>query len=456
MNKYLERYAEPEVVALDNLEVSSRWANVLVIPACNESNRLLADPPAGSGRNLLILVINQTRGADEETSRNNESLASAIQKRFELIWKNGAAASDSTTGFELQLYRDAQFPRDILLVDRFSRGFELPQGAGVGVARKIGTDLAVSLIVRKAVRSPWILCSDGDVQLPSTYYTVLDRQGIDDRSDSALIYPFTHVAPPNSPVDADVMQATRLYELSLRYYAAGLRYADSPYAFHTIGSTLAVNATHYMQVRGFPRREAGEDFYLLNKLAKVGTVRSLVQGPSCAPIRIDARRSDRVPFGTGAAVNTITELLDPVQDFRFYHPAVFDQLKCWNDASKLIRDQHSGGEVDCPALLASVLPDHRDGRQLARLLIALGMGKAIEHSLRQSSSQEQFLKQLDTWFDAFRTLKLVHALRAEDLPSIPFEELIVSGQFEGLCEYDAELNDYFNSIVTSERRLVAG
>ena len=51
-----------------------------------------------------------------------------------------------------------------------------------------------------------------------------------------------------------------------------MKYARSPYAFHTIGSTMAVSANHYAKVRGFPKREAGEDFYLLNKLAKVKTL----------------------------------------------------------------------------------------------------------------------------------------------------------------------------------------
>ncbi len=80
-------------------------------------------------------------------------------------------------------------------------------------------------------------------------------------------------------------------------------------------------------MRGFPKREAGEDFYLLNKLAKVGTVLELAEGPDNEAIRIESRRSDRVPFGTGAAVNRITALADPLGEFRFYDPSVFELLK---------------------------------------------------------------------------------------------------------------------------------
>ena len=108
-----------------------------------------------------------------------------------------------------------------------------------------------------------------------------------------------------------------------------MNFAGSPYAFHTIGSTMAVSAVHYAKVRGFPKREAGEDFYLLNKLAKVGSVLELDVGTDDGAIEIDSRRSDRVPFGTGAAVNKITGLADPVREFQFYDPEVFGLLKTW-------------------------------------------------------------------------------------------------------------------------------
>src|SRR5690606_21745746 len=46
-------------------------------------------------------------------------------------------------------------------------------------------------------------------------------------------------------------------------------------------------------------------------------------------IQIAARLSDRVPFGTGAAVNKMTALQDVVKDYRFYDPRVFGLLGMW-------------------------------------------------------------------------------------------------------------------------------
>src|SRR6185295_2791724 len=105
---------------------------------------------------------------------------------------------------------------------------------------------------------------------------------------------FRHEATGDAALDG----AHALYEVRLRYDVLGLASAGSPWAMHAIGSTLAVGVEAYAAVRGFPRRMAGEDFHLLAKLAKIGRV---VRAGG-EPIRLRSRSSDRVPFGTGAAV----------------------------------------------------------------------------------------------------------------------------------------------------------
>jgi len=65
MEKYLQRYAEPEVSALESLPDLPAWANVVVIPACNEATDLLRAPPPCGGRSLMILVINEPEVASE-------------------------------------------------------------------------------------------------------------------------------------------------------------------------------------------------------------------------------------------------------------------------------------------------------------------------------------------------------------------------------------------------------
>ncbi len=436
MEKYLQLYAEPEATALENLPDTfpgkAPWANVVVIPACNETSGFLRFPPPCGGRCLMILVINESPLASEEVSKNNRNLAEGIEAGYALLWQN----SPVSDGFGMSLLRDPRAPRDLLLVDRFSAGRQLPEGGGVGLARKIGADLATALIYRERIRSGWIHCTDGDVHLPDAYFRCTNTDRFPASTYAALVYPYCHTAFADSEVPAEVLRATWLYELSLRYYVAGLRYADSPYAFNTIGSTMAVSAEYYAKVRGFPKREAGEDFYLLNKLAKVGQVRELTAGTDCEPLQIEARRSDRVPFGTGAAVNRITDLDDPVRDYRFYDSGVFPLLRHWLQSWPQI--WQSGSEEGL-AKAVSGQPG------LLESLQEIGAEKALNHAFRQSSDLDQFTRQMHTWFDAFRTLKLIHALRERHLPSVSYAELVSGPVFQQLLAQDEDLRTFFES-----------
>jgi len=297
--------------------------------------------------------------------------------------------------------------------------------------------------------------------LPQRYFTCPTALGGSAAQDTAaLVYPFRHSIATEKSDDEKpnthrhkIMQVTRLYEYSLRYYVAGLSFAHSPYAFHTIGSTIAVNAAHYAKVRGFPRRQAGEDFYLLNKLAKVGSIMQLSAEIDCEPIDISARLSDRVPFGTGAAVGRIMELEDPVGEFLLYHPSVFDLLRRWLGSLAVFWQSRSsdigailsqGSVTDQPDGLPDQAP--MDLQALIGGLEKLGAAEALQHAFRQSSDAKQFSRQLHTWFDAFRTLKLVHHLRDHHLPSVSFEALVTELNPDYLFRHEPTLPSLHKSL----------
>jgi len=433
VDKYFREYAERGTAAVEDIPACEPWQQVVVIPVRNETARILRPLPAGSGRSLMILVVNETGTAPPGVSAANRDFAAEVQARFMMYWQSDAASG-------LTLYRDPATPRDVLLVDRFNDGNELPPKGGVGHARKTGADLAARLIRQQRVRSPWIHCTDADVQLPHRYFTcsaMLSESTA--QKTAALLYPFRHcIATEN--IDGEIpnanqfkiFQATQLYDYALRYYVAGLSYADSPYAFHTIGSTMAVNAVHYAKVRGFPRRQAGEDFYLLNKLAKVGSVRQLAGGTDCEPIDIAARLSDRVPFGTGAAIDKIIKLDNPAGEFLLYHPSVFGFLRGWLGSLPAFWESRSD---NLRAILSQ--PDYQI---LVAALEESGAKQALQHALRQSSDISQFKRQMHTWFDAFRTLKLIHYLRDHHSPSISFEQLVTEQDVEHLFRHESMLS----------------
>jgi len=388
--KYLASYAEPEVAVAQELFLATAnhhsWQYCLVIPAYKESPAFyqrLAASLLQQHAVLLILVINQPDSLNNAHASNRH------------LWQNLIDGTlERQAQGNLQLRNIPNTNSALLLVDRFSSGQQIPEKQGVGLARKIGADIALALINSGHIARPWIYTSDADAHLPANYFTVLDSDSGKTQS-AAAIYPFKHLCDDNP-----VGQTTRLYEQRMQQYVDGLYSAGSPYAFQTIGSAIAVSAEHYAQVRGFPKRSGGEDFYLLNKLAKTGAINKL-QEPE---IIIEARQSDRVPFGTGPAIGKLLLEQNPHQAKIFYHPQIFVELKTWLDTMAMSQTF----PLNELALSASTL----------KALQAIGAIKAIDAARKVSTSTQSYNKHLHTWFDAFKTLKFIHQLREHSYPSI--------------------------------------
>ena len=302
----------------------------------------------------------------------------------------------------------------------------------MGLARKIGADLALACIANQIVERSWIYCTDADAVLPSGYF---NQMGLDDTV-AVAIYPFTHY-PPHEHI--------LRYEISLRYYAARLAFSGSPYAFHTIGSLLKINAQHYVKVRGFPKRKAAEDFYMLNKLAKVGKVVRL-QTPC---ISLSSRISARVPFGTGATM----QRLDANPALLFYHPEIFSGLGQWLGLLvRLWRDRDAVQSSGLSYWWRS--QDLADDRVLEPLL-HLGLDQILLQAYRQCQDYRHFKYFIWVWFDAFRTLKFIHYLRDHGFPSLPLETVMAMDS--GGCDrpQDAPASTILASLQQINQDLIA-
>lgn len=392
ISRYLDRYAEPIVSIIQDEWLSTldkTYQFVLVLPLFDEAlNCLESILPQDTHNTLVIAVVNASVDAD----------IAAIQR---------------TQAFLAQFYPHPQLPftavdqpsgNTLLLVDYCTPPRQLPHKQGVGLARKIGGDIALACIAAKAIKTPWIYCSDGDVQLPEDYFDT-PNFGPDV---AAAIYPFRH-----HPHHSDILQ----YEISLRYYVLGLAQAGSPYAFHTIGSLLKINAEHYAQVRGFPKRQAAEDFYMLNKLAKTGQVIRLKQ----PTVTLSSRSSHRVPFGTGAAMVKLSQK----PGLYLYHPQIFRELQGWLELDQCLWQE----------LQPHTLPDAKMHLQawweqknlkpsLLETLLHLKVDQALQQAFQQCQDFPHFQFYLRVWFDAFRTLKFLHYQRDHYWPSLPLPEAI--------------------------------
>ena len=207
-----------------------------------------------------------------------------------------------------------------------------------------------------------------------------------------------------------------LYDYSLRYYVDQLAEAVSPYAFHTIGSLIVVRPSAYAAVRGIPKRSAAEDFYFLNKLAKVGAVHSLAE----PVLKVAGRPSQRVPFGTGPAISKIQNMEKPIDEYRFYHPKCFIALK------QLLSIIAEAGQTFASAeLLFRQIRDRMSQDESAAVidaLLSMKIEKQFAH-LAQKNDHASFERAFHTWFDAFVTLRFIHLLRDSIYPTVGFAEL---------------------------------
>ncbi len=384
ISKYLADYAEPG----NKFTLDSHYQFSLVVPAHQES----ADQVVNIWRNItpgtsfiVILVINSDLAEDPESARLAEAITQGrdhFSPADDLILATGGPAL-------------ANKGPDILILDRYSKGKNIAPRQGVGLARKLGTDIALRLHHQGIIESGWLFTTDADATLPADYFAVSPKP-----SDAALLFPFQHTA------SVDLARPVLLYEINMLYYAAGLKWAGSPYGYPTVGSTITCSATAYAGVRGYPKRNTGEDFYLLNKLRKLGDVRPIQH----TPIVLEGRLSTRVPIGTGQAIGAISRLRHPMQAYRFDHPSCFGALR---DFQSLI------------ATLARQLPPRlpSDTGILGQYCRKVRLGERYEKKRKENPTEAVMLKYLHDWFDGLRTRQFIHHFRDQHFGTVSFDEL---------------------------------
>jgi len=193
--------------------------------------------------------------------------------------------------------------------------------AGVGFARKVGMDEAVRRFA--AINRPdgLIVSLDADTLVAPNYLQIAEK-AFQNKSAYCFTFQFQHHFDP-ARYSEDAIRACRMYEIYLRYFRLALKMLNVPFAIHTIGSCFAVRAEAYIKLGGMPVRQAGEDFYFLQKAVKmhpVCEINEMIVFP--AP-----RISDRAPFGTGATIRNI--VLEG--HFDVYNFELFKFLKLFYD-----------------------------------------------------------------------------------------------------------------------------
>lgn len=405
--RYLQQYGEPEAQRAASLR--GAWRCVVVIPACAEEDALPAtlahlSRAAPDGGLLIILVINAPEGASAQMIEANARTLAALSKGGSPLAGEGASMTWSRA------------PRyDLLLIDRSSDGWRLPAKEGVGLARKIGGDLALALWLRGRIEDPWLWSTDADAKVPESYFersTYTHEQKTDV---VALTLPFVHDLSTRSP-DEGLCAALLRYECWLRHHTLSLEAAGSPYAFHALGSVIVVRMDAYARVRGFPRKNATEDFYLLNKLAKIGP---LIRGAG-PPIHLQFRASTRVPVGTGPAMRQIAARRADGEAFEVLHPLCYQALAC---ALPLLNRCVVEAIPRAEAWRTSSV-DETLQAWIEEAFEKIGIDRAIDRAQRASKNADVSLRHFHTWFDGMRTARFLHGVRDAGAGTLPWREAL--------------------------------
>ncbi len=301
---------------------------------------------------------------------------------------------NANSELQLKKFIKENIRKDISLHFTYQNDLSKKHG-GVGLARKIGMDEALrrALEIQK-INLP-IVCLDADCTVSKNYLETVQSYFLQNPNIPGASINFEH---------AKEDEAIIYYELFLRYYVNALRFASFPYAYHTIGSSMAVQALEYAMEGGMNRRKAGEDFYFIHKIIPrggFGEINNCTVFPS-------SRKSDRVPFGTGRAMidyENNKEKLHKLYNFRIFQDLkkVLDQVDYWyeerNSETALVNEYE-----DLPDLFKSYFNAKEFLWQ-------------INEANENSSSHKTFLKRIFQWLDAFTLLKIIHHSRDNFYPN---------------------------------------
>ncbi len=404
VTKYLKKYSVAGWTLESNF--NNKIDNAIIIPVLAEYENLrillaslLKNDQEHFGNTAVIHVVNSFEDSLEVVKNDNQKSIDLLRA---IVGKNNPGDSVVSEIIKSNL--------NICLIDASSNGLEMPmKTGGVGLARKIGMDEALRIFDYNSTAKKILICLDADCKVDSNYLTSIVNE-FNNRKLCGAIVNFRHRTEDNAPTTSAII----CYEIFIRYYVLGLKYSRSPFAFHTIGSTMICDYESYIKVEGMNKKKAAEDFYFMEKLAKnykIEKINSTTVYPS-------SRSSWRVPFGTGQRVGRF--LSKKQNEYLLYNPICFDILKAWleifNSEEIKTSNEYLNAAKNIHPELSNFLMKHNFNNDWNRIL-------------KNSTAAEQLEKQKQKWFDGFKTLKLIHYLRDKAFPQVSMFDAL-NGMFE--------------------------
>ena len=391
---------------------------IVVVPAFDEPSILqlldslsLCNIP--SCKTEVLIIINAPSDASEESLKNNFIALNNIEK-----WKK----KNSKCFFRLYAINLGQ--PDI-------------KSWGVGLARKTGMDEATRRFSHIDKPDGVIASLDADCTVRQNYLVTLEKYLLkrNDRKGCSIYFEHPVIGDKFPP---EVYTAVYQYELHLRYFYQALSYTGFPNVFHTVGSSIAVKCLPYIKAGGMNRRQAGEDFYFVQKLVPLGGYFSL----NSTTIYPSPRASERVPFGTGAAVG---KMVSENKDFFLtYNPLAFKDLNLFFEYLMKIFESDREGLVE----LFQDIPD-----SLKIFLEDQNWISKISEIQNNTSGFPSFRKRFFDWFNMFKVVKYLNFSHKSTFRKIPVilaaEELLRYINMDRVTGKDMELLQYYRDMEKS-------
>ena len=268
--------------------------------------------------------------------------------------------------------------------------------AGAGMARKIAMDEAFRRFEKAG--NPYGIISnlDADTLVENNYLYEIEKEALKRNKIKAYSIHFEHL------LSKDLSRENKLaiisYELHLRYFINMQKLLQLPFAYQIMGSAMAVKAFAYGEAFGMNKRQAGEDFYFLQKFIKTGQFANI----NSTTVHPSARISQRVPFGTGRAIYDILTLGKPPETYNYKS---FTALRSLTDNLDIFYSDYTRGF----ALLK---------KPVLEFLQSKNFEKVYQEIKKNTKDYSGFKKRFFQWFDAFLLMKYLHYARDNYYPNI--------------------------------------
>ena len=343
--------------AFNQAIVIPAYAELEFLPLTIES--INQNKPELLNQTLVVVVVNNANNSPQSIKDNNQ--------------------------LTIQKINENNYQFTLAVIDAAFSGLELPlKHAGVGLARKIGMDLALPHLTSP---QSLIFCTDADTQVSPDYLSKV-TQYFDSHNTSAAVIGFDHLQSEDSAIN----DAIGKYENFLKTTAEKMQRAGSPYGYIAMGSTIVCTAEAYCAVGGMSRKKATEDFYFLQELTKycgVHNIPEILVFPSPRPI-------SRVYLGTGFRMEQMQNGFDITN--LYYSDDAYRYLSKWlqlgghaweNSLNDLLKD------------IKSIHPN------LIGFLKIEGIETIWSKIQNNTPSKSHFTEQFHRWFDGLKTIRFL-------------------------------------------------